>query len=114
MYKFTLNAKRTNEDCPFIYQSDEGARYNEAVETVKLENAQSILSFESNLSENKLDYTIDIEFVNEQGYQKYLADFIKEYPDFIEHRAVYFTENGHELYMFVTNEDGTNRTGRLC
>ena len=114
MYKFTLNAKRTNEEIPFIYQSDEGARYNEAVEKAKLENDQSILSIESTLSENKLDYTINMEFVNEQGYHKYLAALINEYPDFIEHRAVYFTENSHELYVFVTKDDGTYTTGRLC
>ena len=114
MYKFTLNAKRTNEEFPFIYQSDEGARYNEAVEKVKLENAQLIVLIESNLSENKLDYTINMEFVNEQGYHKYLAALINEYPDFIEQRAVYFTEKSHELYVFVTKDDGTYTTGRLC
>jgi len=114
MYKMTLTAKRTNEDRPFIYQASAGDRYNTATENVKSKHPELLISYESYLSENKLDYIIDMTFVNEQAYQKYLAALIVEYPDFMEHRSIYFTENNHELYLFVTNEDGTHRTGKLC
>ena len=114
MYKITLTAKRINEDTPFIYQSPEGERYITASQSVREAKKDLWTSYDERLSENGLDYIIDFTFVNEQAYQKYLAALIIEYPDFMQHRAEYFSEKNHELYMFVTNEDGTHRTGKLC
>lgn len=114
MYTLTLTAKRINEDTQFLYQATEGERYVTASQSVRAANPTLLVDYNEGLSENGLDYILNFTFESEQAYQKYLAALIVEYPDFMEDRSVYFTEHGHELYMFVTNEDGTHRTGKLA
>lgn len=114
MYKVTLTAKRINEDTPFIYQAPEGERYVTASQSVRLAKKDTLIAYEEKLSENGLDYIIDFTFISEQKYQEYLAALIVEYPDFMQHRAEYFSEKNQELYLFITNEDGTHITGKLC